>query len=230
MDLYSDTQWFLKPSFDLEMKQYQCLAIGQRVSKDIDMVKLWPWHDYLHETVKMMSAFQENVKTQKDAWKKALRHIDLKNKALFYESDEPGNDIEDVHQIIEFAYPKLNALNKRLINKKEDVLSNWNVSHLGLFASDLRNGFLAVEHLSGLRLYDYYLPSITYRNKRLNLTYLDTVDQNLSTPKLIKHVYQIVPGPYKQFWYVSGTNDLPVEESLEPLLSSYMVDVIQEVQ
>ncbi len=228
MDFYTDTQWFLKPSFDFEMKQYQYLAIDQKVTQDLNHTKLWPWHDYLSETIDLMGAFRKSAENQKNSWKKALSHVDLKNSALFYQSSQFDNNIDEVHQIIDFVYPRLSVLQGRMQETKADLITNIEVRHVGLFASRIHIGFLAVEHMSGLRLYDYYLPGIAHRHERLDLNYLDTVDSELPMPKLIKHVYQISPGPYKQFWHVTGTNELPLKESLEPIVSSHMVGIIRQ--
>lgn len=219
-----NSNWFMEPVIDFEMKKYQLLAYLQEKKLDLEFNKLYYSHLDLQERVNALHSLLENKNEMEESFQKELEKMDWQKLELKYKKENHSNySLDQILEIVFYAYPKIKKYSEQFHFAIENLKKEIHLDVVGILPNYLKEGFLIIEQPQELYLFAYDSNVLLKLNgeKKIKYQHIFTYSNSiLNTPSQIKKEIIIeykesFPNPAVFMVYCS--TELPIFESVLPL-------------
>lgn len=233
-----DKNWITQGRIDFEYKKYLLLAYLQQASSSFNTTKIYP---FLSDLIGHYSHLKE-LKKQKDAvadaFPRKLKHIDPESFKLEYENMlEKEEFMEEIHQILEFAIPKLKSGVEEGKEIYDFVERQLEINPIGIVPLNMDFGYLFIkEHRKKeMRVFEYSITIFENANEKfrgLKTSFKDVYSKSISnTYESIKldliQRYQDTPNPAT--FLINSKLSFPYNETLFPIAKRTFIRYISNL-
>lgn len=226
-----DVDWITTGILDIEYKQYELLAYLQKVEKNFDELKLYPYFSDIMNHYELLINYKLNKDELNRNFPKKLIDISLSETKLMYEDLVPDSKyMKELDDLIDFS---LVEFRKKISHGKfiyDEVERCIDILEMGIIHYNNNKGFFILDGET-IDVYEYELGGIFGINRRalktrlirtypsqFNITYesirLDLLDGcKFSTPSTF-----IIDSPIKY----------PIEETLLPITKRLLVKKLRQ--
>lgn len=198
---------FIKVESDMEMRQYQVLAVLKEISNDFQMNRIYPHLSHLVEVYRTLDDINNRLKDLRNEFPKRIKKIDFVNQEIEHEVIfAEGSDLQKVEEFIEWALPHIKAKIEEGKTIYEFVNDEIVIEEVGIMPSYIDEGYLFVpdNEESKLLLFQYEVSifqSAQDKYRSLKTYFLKALEQGqaLLSPNAIKldllDEYKHLPNP-----------------------------------
>lgn len=220
-----DRHWFSEPVYDFELKKYQFLAFEESARSELSNKMIFPWVSHFSEMRNSILSFIEKKKYSNKLRRRAVKAIDFEKKRLRYSMHKDVIEFSTVEETIQYVLPRIEDLIHHSSTMLNTLIDKLQFETIGLYSGRPSTGILLLNHCSGLHTYTYEKGLVKYDgNVKLNWVNVHHGVPNFISLK--KEVLSVHKDISSQTWLVTGGEDYPLKESLEPTLTEVIYKLV----
>jgi hypothetical protein len=147
------TDWILRPTLDLEFKQYEFLAYLQTLRSELEHLRLYPALRSMAARLRDLRQLETGLSGAQPSV--ASIHALAPLGAQEREVPEPHDALGTVVALVAYAVPRLEDVLKEGIDLRKELASHIHLSTVGLLPLDQSTGYLLVHQGKEAHAYRY---------------------------------------------------------------------------
>jgi len=149
--------WFVEPLFDYEYKTYEVMAYAKNMESQFSERKFFPYLDDVKRLLNNLDAYRAAKAEMGDSLRTDLLEVDLKRLKMIREALPDNCGImAELDGIVRFASHTLGNLYREGSAILDELLSDVEITPLGILASADNPGWLFFRKSRSVRIYSYH--------------------------------------------------------------------------
>lgn len=204
--------WFVQTPLDFEHKKWILLAYLQDIQKKFESQIISP---YLMDLYSHLSNLEKWKSVRELILKKEVKGLDWERLTLIYDLPECSPEMEELDRIVDWAYPRLQQIQKMGRILWSEIEKNFIVRYHGLWLSPDREGSMLIETPILSHVYQYTISPII-SNEQISLQKIESFFTKKISPQI-----------FKNGWWIKTSSD-SIEGTLEPIIKKNLISWIQK--
>jgi hypothetical protein len=218
--------WLDEGPIDLEYKQYRLLSYLQGVDDDWSAFKLYPHLLTIIESIQSLSHIRRNRYEIDELIPKEIVGFNLETGELEYERNDDFeiSSVNEIMEIIDWGFDKLEEYFQVGLILYEDISEDLILEPIGILSNIKGSGCLLIDCGDSTNVYRFDIGNIMIdRNggRYVSINQIAEYETSLyNTPEQIKLevLKEGLVFDVPNFYNVLGTKDLPLHETILPIL------------